>query len=60
MLQIAEEGKVVDVITSEHGVKFIVDGAVAGLSGEKVVLRTVWIVEQGRDTPRFVTAYPIG
>jgi hypothetical protein len=39
------------------GMKYIVDGTLAGPSGVAAV-RTVWIVETGSDLPRFVTAYP--
>jgi hypothetical protein len=58
LLQIAQECNVIEVESSPHGVKYVIDGAVATPLGEAVVLRTVWIVESEGDRPRFVTAYP--
>ena len=43
---------------SRHGVKYVVDGALRTPVGKTLTVRTVWIVDQGSDTPRFVTAYP--
>jgi hypothetical protein len=44
--------------TSPHGVKYLVDGRLETPSGKTPVVRTVWIVDRGLDTPRLVTAYP--
>jgi hypothetical protein len=41
-----------------HGKKYIVDGAIETPSGKTPVVRTVWIVDEGSDVPRLVTAYP--
>ncbi|HEV3144125.1 MAG TPA: hypothetical protein VGZ47_09600 [Gemmataceae bacterium] len=48
-------GKKTDTL---HGTKYIIDGALKTPSGKTPVVRTVWIVDQGADTPRLVTAYP--
>jgi hypothetical protein len=56
--QLAREGIVMKSMTSSHGQKYIVDGLVKTPSGQTVLLRTVWIVDVGVDTPRLVTAYP--
>lgn len=45
---------------SEHGKKYIVDGAIATPSGKTPMVRTVWIVDTGETIPRLVTAYPYG
>jgi hypothetical protein len=50
---------VVETVASRHAVKYIVDGVITTPSGNRVRLRTVWIVETGQDIPRFVTAYPL-
>ena len=52
------EGGVVQTIESEHGVKYIVEGNIACPSRQLFYLRSVWILEKGSVTPRFVTAYP--
>jgi len=47
-------------VASQHGVKYIVRGALraSGRSSPQVI--TVWIVARGERRPRFVTAYPGG
>lgn len=42
------------------GRKYIVNGPLATPGGRKPRIRTVWFIEQGEQTPRLVTAYPIG
>lgn len=59
LLAIAKNEEVVESVSSIHGVKYVVDGVVTAPSGAKVKLRTVWIIDRGHDTPRFVTAYPV-
>lgn len=57
-LAIAKTEDVTQILASVHGVKYTVDGAVETPSGARVKLRTIWIVDQGQDRPRF-TAYPV-
>jgi len=45
-------------VDSPHGTKYVVDGSLATPVGETPLVRTVWIVDQGADNPRLVTAYP--
>lgn len=59
LIGIASAEEIVETIASAYGTKYIVDGSITTPSGDQVRLRTVWIIEQGRDRPRFVTAYPI-
>src|SRR3990170_3092295 len=60
LLQISRTEEVATTATSAHGVKYVVDGSLVTPSGRTVRLRTVWIVDAGRDRARFVTAYPLG
>ena len=39
------------------GTKYIVDGLLRGPDGAAPV-RTIWIIDAGAETPRFVAAYP--
>jgi hypothetical protein len=55
---IAASEDVTTVVPSVHGVKYVVDGMLGTPRGARVPIRTVWIVENGEDRPRFVTAYP--
>jgi hypothetical protein len=58
ILEVGRSGDALEV-PSAHGVKYVVDGRISGPSGKQGVrIRTVWIIEHGQDSPRFVTAYP--
>jgi hypothetical protein len=58
--QLAATAAVTNTVESVHGTKYIVDGPIETPSGKRPVIRTVWIVDRGRESPRFVTAYPHG
>lgn len=58
LLAIAHTGKIVEVVSSPHGTKYVVDGSLETPSDVAVEVRTVWIIEVEEDRPRFVTAYP--
>lgn len=47
-------------VESAYGGKYIVDGAIDTPVGGTPVVRTVWIMENGSESPRLVTAYPHG
>jgi hypothetical protein len=44
-------------LPSDYGTKYIVDGLIEGPGGRGAFVRTVWILDDGTDVPRFVTAY---
>lgn len=56
--QVACNCPVTKSMTSRHGRKYIVDGTLVTPIGQTALVRTVWIVDAGSDTPRLVTAYP--
>lgn len=58
LLEIAREGTVVAEVPTQFGRKYTIDGHLNTPRGTQVPLRTVWIVEQEKENPRFVTAYP--
>ena len=43
---------------SPYGTKYVVDGYLLTPRGERVRVRTVWIVDQADPRPRLITAYP--
>lgn len=43
---------------SEFGTKYEIRATISGPTGRQAVIRTVWIINAGEDTPRFITAYP--
>ena len=45
-------------MASPHGQKYIIDGRMLTPNGKTVMVRTVWIIDEGLDKPRLVTAYP--
>ncbi len=53
------EHNVTGIETTEHGVKYRVEGEMHTPNTRRPFVRSVWIVLRGDDTPRFVTAYPI-
>lgn len=59
LIGIAKTGEIAETETSLHGVKYILDGLITTPSGDRIKVRTVWIVDKGQDRPRFVTAYPV-
>lgn len=59
LITLAKTEEVAETVPSLYGTKYAADGAVRTPSGKAVKLRTIWIVEKGRDRPRFVTAYPV-
>ena len=56
--KVAERHPVAKSMASPHGPKYIVDGRIETPGGKTPWVRTVWIVDLGRDRPRLVTAYP--
>jgi hypothetical protein len=56
--RIAHENAVTKHLNSPHGQKYVVDGILRLPMELTALVRTVWIVDTGCDTPRLVTAYP--
>ena len=59
LIAIAKTEEIVQTASSAHGTKYVVDGLITTPSGNRVKLRTVWIVDEGQNNPRFVRAYPM-
>jgi len=55
----ATEHGVTRVETSSYGQRYIIEGIIRSPDARNPLLRIVWFVESGEDTPRFVTAYPL-
>lgn len=55
---LAISGEVVLQVASAHGQKYVVDGHLESPGGRQPFVRAVWIVDQGQERPRLVTAYP--
>jgi hypothetical protein len=58
LLQHAKANDVVSWQRSEHGAKYTLEGPLPAPDGRAPVIRRVWIIDEGRRRPRFVTAFP--
>jgi hypothetical protein len=56
--KLAQTGEVSKSMESLYGCKYILDGYIETPSGRTSMVRTIWIVDRGVNTPRLVTAYP--
>ena len=59
LISIAHSGEVKEVLSSTHGVKYVIDGSLRTPAGGFIKIRTVWITDKDQFRPRFVTAYPV-
>lgn len=59
LLNIAYTQEVKNIVESIHGTKFVIDGEIKTPTNKTLNIRTVWILEPNKNTPRFVTAYPV-
>lgn len=59
-LLIARNSQVERSERSLFGVKYVINGELSTPNGDMIRVRTIWIIENNSDLPRFVTAYPAG
>jgi hypothetical protein len=55
---LAVRSPIANRLESVYGTKYVVDSPSETPSGQSPFIRTVWIVDAGRDILRLVTAYP--
>ena len=53
------ENEVMNVREKDHGISYSVDGRLEAPDGSRLQIRSVWFIDSGGDTPRFVTAHPL-
>jgi hypothetical protein len=58
LIDVARRGEVRSTTSSAFGVKYVVEGKVAGPNGKVAAILTVWVIDSGEARPRLVTAYP--
>ena len=58
LLSITNVEEVKDIINTIYGTKYIIDGNLKTPRGKELNVKTVWIIDAGREIPRFVPAYP--
>jgi hypothetical protein len=59
LLHHATQNEVKAVETTPFGARYVIEGELQTPVGRAPMVRAVWFIDQGSDTPRFVTAYPI-
>jgi hypothetical protein len=59
LLQHAADDAVSSVRLTSFGAKYLIEGRISGPTGTAAAIRSVWFVEIGERSPRFVTAYPL-
>ncbi len=58
LASIALDNEVTEMVDTPFGKKYIIDGDLVAPSGKRARVRTIWILETGKEVPCFVTAYP--
>ncbi|MFC1816744.1 DUF6883 domain-containing protein [Thermodesulfobacteriota bacterium] len=59
LFAIANSENVNESIMTKYGTKYVIDGSIKTPNGNILKLRTIWIIEERQNNPRFVTAYPV-
>lgn len=59
LLRIAVENEIQSREETEFGARYVIDGWIFSPAAARAEIRTVWFVDHGTETPRFVTAHPI-
>ena len=57
--QHAAENEIAREEITQLGVRIVVEGTMAMPNGTVAKIRSVWFIERGERTRRFVTAYPL-
>ena len=55
----AAENPVTKTETTDYGTRYVIEGMMRTPDGRTPQLRTVWLLENAGDAPRFITAYPL-
>jgi hypothetical protein len=55
----AADHDVTRIETSPYGQRYVIEGVIRSPDGRDPFIRTIWFIETGEETPRFVTAYPV-
>lgn len=59
LIEHASRHEVKHISQTKHGDKYIIEGAMQTPDGRSPQVRSVWIVDVGKEAPRLVTAYPM-
>src|SRR5262245_61139016 len=59
LLKHACDHEVAKTEDSPFGKRYVIEGIMEAPDGRNIMIRSVWFIDTGESTPRFVTAYPI-
>lgn len=59
LLRHAATNEVIRTSTTRHGMKYVIEGRLFTLDGRNPLVRTVWIIEEGKVGAHLITAYPV-
>ena len=59
LLQHAADNAVGSTQQTSFGAKYLIEGRISGPTRTAAMIRSVWFVESGERSPRFITAYPL-
>ena len=52
--------EVINTESTAYGMKYVIEGDIETPNGIPLYVRSVWQIDWGTESPRLVTAYPIG
>jgi hypothetical protein len=55
----AVKAEITQILSTEYGMKFILEGVIETLEGSQVLIRSVWVVNKQEKFPILVIAYPL-
>ena len=60
LLAVARSEPVSSVRPNDHGLNYVIYGVLNSPAGEALLVRTVWFIPHGGESPSLATAYPRG
>ena len=59
LLEHAMQGELVEEIPNQFGTKYVLKGFLQCPDGTSPLVRSIWIIENGKNIPELITAYPL-
>jgi hypothetical protein len=59
LLDHATVNEVKDILITEEGTQYTLEGGIQSPDGRNPLIRSVWVIDADSDFPRFITAFPI-
>jgi hypothetical protein len=59
LLNHATANQVTSLLTTPEGIHYSIEGILVTPDGRNPLIRSVWVIDNDSETPRFITAYPL-